>query len=260
MQVFIDEYLITAVDLWTIAQGGTPPSVAALAQLKERCKLVWVAVSPVTDNYRGRGELCDLDTLQAALSRAGYQPSVLRHVMRNSDNIRAATTVQAASEYIGYYKPVSVRGWPESGSSTVVGERPKCRLIKDEEWSWDAVASAVDQFLAIHSRCVVLCRYHEVTKLSAALSALPCPHLLYTGQQQQQGAVERWLEGEGEGVLVTTTALFRGCEAQAVVQVTRCGRRMLLRTAATRAVAALLLITSDERIDCDQVYNYFEKF
>ena len=250
LQVFIDEYLIRCCP-WRAPRG-----VTVLAQLKERARMVWVAVRPPDSNKAG--ELWDLDTLQAALSHAGYQPSVLPHVMRNSNNIRAATTLQAASEY--GYNQVRVRGWPESASSTVVGERPKCRLIKDEEWSWDAVASAVDQFLAIHSRCVVLCRYHEVTKLSAALSALPCPHLLYTGQQQQQGAVERWLEGEGEGVLVTTTALFRGCEAQAVVQVTRCGRRMLLRTAATRAVAALLLITSDERIDCDQVYNYFEKF
>ena len=204
--------------------------------------------------------MCDLNTLQTALSRAGYQPSVLRRVMRNSDNIRAATTVQAASEYskYRYSKPVSVRGWPESGSSTVPGERPQCRVIKEKEWSMKAVASAVEQYLATHNRCVVLCDYYdEVTGLSAALTS---PHLLYTGQQQQQGAVERWLEGEGEGVLVTTADLFRGCEAQAVVQVTRCGRRMLLRTAATRAVAALLLITSDERIDCDQVYNYFGKF
>ena len=48
LQVFIDEYRITVADLVTIAQGKTPPSVAALAQLKKRCKLVWVAVSPVT--------------------------------------------------------------------------------------------------------------------------------------------------------------------------------------------------------------------
>ena len=48
LQVFIDECLITAYDLRTIAQGRTPPRVAALAQLKERCKLVWVAVTPVT--------------------------------------------------------------------------------------------------------------------------------------------------------------------------------------------------------------------
>ena len=140
MQVFIDEYRITADDLRTIAQGGTPPSVAALAQLKERCRLVWVAVTPITVPSSWAGEVCDLDTLQAALSSAGYQPSVLRHVMRNSDNIRAATTVQAAREYIRYYKPVSVRGWPESGSSSVVGERPKCRLIKEKEWSMKAVA------------------------------------------------------------------------------------------------------------------------
>ena len=48
LQVFIDEYPIWADDLRTIARGETPPSVAALAQLKKRCKLVWVAVSPVT--------------------------------------------------------------------------------------------------------------------------------------------------------------------------------------------------------------------
>ena len=45
LQVFIDEYLILADDLVTIARGKTPPSVAALAQLKKRCKLVWVAVT-----------------------------------------------------------------------------------------------------------------------------------------------------------------------------------------------------------------------
>ena len=130
-------------------------------------------------------------------------------------------------------------------------------MIKDEEWSWDAVASAVKQFLATHNRCVVLCSSNHVTRrLSADLTS---PHLLYTGQQQ--GAVERWLEGEGEGVLVTTAHLFRGCEAQAVVQVSRHGYRGWWgRTAATRAVAALLLITSDRNIDCDHVYNYFDKF
>ena len=252
MQVFIDEYLIWAADLVTIAQGGTPPSVATLAQLKKRCKLVWAAVRPITV-LSWDGEVCDLDTLQAALSSAGYQPSVLRHVMRNSDNIRTATTVQAAREYYRYYKPVSVRGWPESGSSTVPGERPQCRLIKEKEWSMKAVASAVEQFLATHSRCVVLCNYN-VTELSAAL---PSPHFLYTGQQRQQGAVEGWLEGKGEGVLVTTADLFRGCEAPAVVQVARYWGR---RIATTRAVAALLLITSDEAINCDHVYNYFNQF
>ena len=117
-----------------------------------------------------------------------------------------------------------------------------------------AVASAVEQFLATHSRCVVLCDYEdEVTELSAALL---CPHLLYT-RQQQQGAVERWLEGEGEGVLVTTAGLFRGCEAPAVVWVSSDGE---WRRATTRAVAALLLITSDRNIYCDHVYKYFDKF
>ena len=48
LQVFIDEYRITADDLVTIAQGETPPRVAALAQLKKMCKLVWMAVNPVT--------------------------------------------------------------------------------------------------------------------------------------------------------------------------------------------------------------------
>ena len=260
LQVFIDEYLITAADLRTIAQGGTPPSVAALAQLKKRCKLVWVAVTPITISSRD-GEVCDLNTLQAALSSAGYQPSVLPHVMRNSDNIRAATTVQAVSEYYrdGDDNLVSVRGWPESGSSTVPGERPQCRVIKDEEWSMEAVASAVEQYLVTssHNRCVVLCSVKYVTELSAALTS---PHLLYTGQQQQQGAVERWLEGEGEGVLVTDGLLFRGCEAPAVVWVARSWYGGWGRIATTRAVAALLLITSDENINCDHLYKYFEKF
>ena len=134
------------------------------------------------------------------------------------------------------------------------GERPKCRVIKEEEWSMKAVASAVEQYLATHNRCVVLCDYEDdVPELSAALTSA---HLLYTGQQQQQGAVERWLEGKGEGVLVTRARLFRGCEAPAVVQVDRYGG---WRSATTRAVAALLLITSDRYTNCD-VYNYFDKF
>ena len=72
--------------------------------------------------------------------------------------------------------------------------------------------------------------------------------------------MERWLEGEGEGVLVTTAALFRGCEAQAVVQVDRYGYGWWGRIATTRAVAALLLITSDRYTNCDNVYKYFDKF
>ena len=55
LQVFIDDFRITAADLRTIAQGGTPPRVAALAQLKKRCRLVWVAVTPVTDSYSWAG-------------------------------------------------------------------------------------------------------------------------------------------------------------------------------------------------------------
>ena len=108
----------------------------------------------------------------------------------------------------------------------------------------EAVASAVEQFLATHNRCVVLCvNDYKVTKLSAALTS---PHLLYTGQEQQRGAVKRWLEGEG--VLVTTARLFRGCEAQAVVQVDRYGYGWWGRIATTRAVAALLLIRDDSKI------------
>ena len=71
--------------------------------------------------------------------------------------------------------------------------------------------------------------------------------------------MERWLEGEGEGVLVTTARLFRGCEAPAVVWVARYGG-WWGRIAATRAVAALLLITSDRDINCDNVYKYFDQF
>ena len=36
-------------------------------------------------------------------------------------------------------------------------------MIKDEEWSMKAVASAVQQFLATHNSCVVLCDSYQVT-------------------------------------------------------------------------------------------------
>ena len=72
--------------------------------------------------------------------------------------------------------------------------------------------------------------------------------------------MEGWLEGKGEGVLVTATDLFRGCEAPAVVQVDRYKYGRWGRTAATRAVAALLLITCDRFINCDNVFKYFDKF
>ena len=113
--------------------------------------------------------------------------------------------------------------------------------------------AALSPVALLHNMTHLLCDDDdEATELSAALTS---PHLLYTGQKQQQGAVEGWLEGEGEGVLVTRARLFRGCEAQAVVRVVRHGWRT-----ATRAVAALFLITSDWNINCDHVFNYFEKF
>merc|ERR1719350_2669833 len=189
--------------------------------------------------------------------------------MRSSKNIAAATSTASVNQaqVADFYK--IQQSIPPGFSSTVPGARPRAMLFKrTPDVDHSKLARFVKQLLSSvdteHIKCVVLTddeispRHLSVDLIQNGITRVSYydggverfdwsgkPKYI-EGEAGDGGEAEltEWLRAEA-GVLVTSKLQFRGCEADTVIFVTRAWSGYNIRSPVTRAVARLMLVTSD---------------
>ena len=209
----------------------------------------------------------------------GFQTVELKNIMRTSQNIAQATSVESFNIMQGY----NIVGRIDSGtSSTVPGARPRMMIYShtvhdDIKEMYNKLADYVSQHLKTlptdKMRVAVLCdKYISVRQLSDQLRTREESRAVSTydggveefdydgapeyredsGEDGGEAELTEWLRAES-GILVTHAHQYRGCEADAVILVSRYwgdgggyydyGNNS--RSPAARAVCSLAVITSD---------------
>ena len=244
-----------------------------LAWLAENTAMTLAALSSnsLLDRYTQDRDSLSQTGLDEMIERTGFAAAKLNKIMRSSQNIATATSpasYDAARTYKhnGNYK---LRETISPGSSsTVPGTRPKAWVYKYHvKADYTKLAGFVTQHLRTvdteRLKCVVLTGWGITARM--LYSKMNTPVSLYDGgvemfdygdypeyhqeDRASNGGEEEltaWLRAEA-GVLVTSEVQFRGAEADSVIFVTRSwgDYGSNLRSPVTRAVAGLLLITSD---------------
>ena len=266
--VILDELLLSVNDQKKIDAGQTSELEDTLTWLADNTAMTLAALSSTSlldnrdDTYVSQTELDEM------IVRTGFEAVSLKHIMRSSQNIAAATS----QERVNKMRP-DHRFKIHESSSTVPGARPRAKVYKyTPDVDHNKLPGFVTQHLRTvdtdHLKCVVLTDYEisprqlSVELIRSGITRVSC----------YDGGVERWWHGgrpkyrkggsdDGEeaeltewlraeaGVLVTHELLFRGCEADTVIIVaTHWGefnRSSGRRSPLTRAVAGLTLVTSD---------------
>ena len=235
--------------------------------------------------------------LDEMIAKTGFSAVSLKHIMRTSHNIATATTPASVSaSQTGHVKiPETIS---PGSSSTVPGNRPKAWVYKDtNDLDYHKkLAGFVTRHLKTldtkHLKCVVLTGGNvSARELSSELRERNIHVSCYdngvdvfdlTGVPEYregiagvggQAELAAWLSAEG-GVLVTSERFFRGAEADSVIYITRdwgyfFGIRSIMkipsirtitsiRSPMTRAVAGLLLITSDLYLNVQELRKHWE--
>ena len=277
--VIIDELSINDVDAKNIEAGKTSKLERTLAWLADNSAMTLAALSSSSLLDRDTdGDVVSETQLDEMIARSGFMAISLKHIMRSSRNIATATSPARVNEA---YTLVKIQKTISPGSSsTVPGTRPMAWVYKDTRNYTDhtKLAGFVSQHLRTMDterlKCVVLAG-QEISarmlysKINTAIS-------VYDGGVKRfnsddipdyrkdrdsyggEAALTAWLRAEG-GVLVTHEMQFRGAEADFVIFVTkRWGGYSITRSPVTRAVAGLLMITSDAGLNAEELSRYWE--
>ena len=285
----IDELGIFADDMNRIEDGKTSEVEETLAWLADNTAMTLAALSSTSLLDKVRDEAAVSQTkLDMMIARTRFKTMRLNHIMRSCHNIAAATLTDSVNETQTYGPIIQEAMSPGSSSSTVPGTRPKALLYK---WTGDVHQTfiKVDHrplagFVLQHLRTlptgfkvVVLCdREISARQLSDLLRREHMPIACYHGgverfygdtpHYRKDGAndggeaeLSKWLEAP-RGILVTHEPQFRGCEADAVICVSKdwAIKRGCRRSPVTRAVAHLCLITSDWGINVPEMKKNWE--
>ena len=265
------EESISDDDLEKIGHGQTSETEETLAWLADNTAMTLAALS--SSSLLDRVTAADVSAvseteLDEMITRTGFEAVTLKHIMRSSQNIASATSLDSVNQAqtVLVIKPLIAPG----GSSTVPGARPRAMVYK---YTDDVDYSKLARFVTQHLRtvdterlkCVVLtAEMISPRKLSVELRKRGVTPSCYDGgvemfyyggrpEYREGGAgdggdpeLTAWLRAEA-GVLVTHEQQFRGCEADTVIFVTTewAGYISGNRSPVTRAVAGLLLVTSD---------------
>ena len=207
--------------------------------------------------------------------------------MRSSQNIVSATSPASVSgpQNMSVYK---LKEAISPGScSTVPGTRPKAMIYKNNKLftvDYPKLAGFVAQHLRTldtqHLKCAVLTGggisakwigdrlrkdnipvscYHAGAEMFDQFEGTP----IYRGVRDDDGGVAEltsWLKAES-GILVTSEVQFRGAEADYVIFVTQRywgGTVSIGRSPLTRAVAGLVVLTSDFQLSISQMKRHWD--
>ena len=277
--LIIDELEVSNDDSKRMKAGQTSELEETLAWLADNTAMNLAALSSssLLDTSRSDVPKTQFDEMNP---RTGFNVVRLDNIMRSSQNIAAATSTASVNETRGSSYKIKETISPGS-SSTVPGTRPKAMLYKHTlSVDYTKVARFVSQHLnTLPSgiKVAVLCDWGiSARQISYRLSS-DKPVSCYDGgvekfygddtpEYRKGGAGDageedlcQWLEAD-HGVLVTSEIQFRGCEADAVICVTRdwAGYTGTGRSPLTRAVAHLCLITNDHLLNVQKMRKYWE--
>ena len=282
--VIIDELSLNDDDAKKLKSGKTSELEETLVWLADNTAMTLAALSSTSllDRRNGgnddddddddvAGEAVSQTELDEMITRIGFKGVNLKHIMRSSQKIAAATSTAKVSEVRsdGYNIPETIL---PGSSSTVPGTLPKAWVYKDINYvNYQKLAGYVTQYLRTLDteklKCVVLTDPDISSRQLSIELRRNTPVSCYDGNVETfdeylgtpiyreestatgdggEGELTAWLRAEA-GVLVTSEVQFRGAEADSVIFVTRSwgDYGSNLRSPVTRAVAGLLLITSD---------------
>ena len=266
----MDELSLNEDDKEKMNAGKTSELEETLAWLRHNTAMTLVALSSTSVLDRDTtDENVSQTLLDEMIARTGFTVVNLNHIMRSSQNIATAASPASFNAAHTYSSKIKETISPGS-SSTVPGTRPRAWVYKSTR---EVDYTKLEGFVTKHLRtldterlkCVVLADWDiSPRQLTEQLRRHNTPVMCYDGGVEMFGyggipkykegdagdggeaELAAWLRAEG-GVLVTSEVQFRGAEADSVIFVTRSwgDYGSNLRSPVTRAVAGLLLITSD---------------
>lgn len=245
-----------------------------MKRMKDSCCMSWLVLSTSSLLDDVLGAVVPQDKLESLVKRSGYKPVTLQNIMRNSSSITTATTSDNVNRYSNARIPKSI----SAGScSTVTGTRPTCYLYKDSaKVNYRELAGIVKDYLEHNKsdQTVILCDYYisprqvkplltgDVTLYDAGVEKIDyynIPRHYSADLAIQREDLVKWINNGG--VLLTHDIMFRGCEAETIVFLTRGGGNVgvngQLRSGPTRAVSQLCIVTSDKDIKVDEIKQHF---
>ena len=236
--------------------------------------MAWLVLSTTSLLDENLGVDVPQEKLESLVRRSGYKPVTLRKIMRNSSNINTATTSENVKKYS--YSIISKSISPGS-CSTVTGTRPTCYLYKySDDVNYEELARCVNQYLEHNKsqQTVILCDWDisprqvkplltgDVTLYDAGVEEFDNynrPRHYSADLARQREDLVKWINNGG--VLLTHNTMFRGCEAETIVFLTKLwGGGCQPRSGPTRAVSQLCIVTSDGGIKLDEIKQQFNVF
>ena len=234
--------------------------------------MAWVVLS-TSSLLDDRGDAVPQERLESMVRRSGYKPVTLQNIIRNSSKISEAT----AHENMNRYSDVDIRNSISAGScSTVTGTRPTCYLCDFQ--NFEVFPRCVDHYLKHNKseQIVILCDLGispsevkslltgDVTLYDAGVEKFNVtdntPRHYSADLARQREDLVKWINNGG--VLLTHDTMFRGCEAETIVFLTKLwgGVGGQVRSGPTRAVSQLCIVTSDLNIKANEIKQYFTVF
>ena len=234
--------------------------------------MAWVVLS-TSSLLDDRGDAVPQERLESMVRRSGYKPVTLQNIIRNSSKISEAT----AHENMNRYSDVDIRNSISAGScSTVTGTRPTCYLYEGSLGVvlYEVMTTCVNQYLEHNKsqQTVILCDQDisprqvkplltgDVTLYDAGVEEFDIyntPRHYSADLARQREDLVKWINNGG--VLLTHDTMFRGCEAETIVFLTKQwgGVGGQARSGPTRAVSQLCIVTSDYHIKLDEMKQNF---
>ena len=285
----MDELSISCDDMQKIEDGEIKATLTWLAQ-NTAMTLASLSSTSILDRNSREVAGVSQSALDVLTKETRFEAVNLNHIMRSSQNIAEATSPGS----VNLTRPDSyqIKSTISPGtSSTVPGTRPKAMIYKFSKLyktptgvDYIKLSEFVSKHLATlppSLKVVVLCDmvisarqlsnelqkntpvtcYHGGVELFSYGDGTPEYRDRDKADDGGEAELHKWLDAK-EGVLVTHEQQFRGCEADAVIFVTRhwdgYNGSGSSRHPVTRAVAHLCLITSETNLTISNMDKHWE--
>ena len=285
--MIIDELHLSLDERRKIEDGERSEFADLLKCLRERCVKTVIVLSSSSssdvNNVLGATDM-SCDQLTGVIHSSGYHAVILDKVMRNTSSITKSVSAESwnSYRYPKFLDKISP-SIPNGHSSTVTGHKPTAILYKESDRDdYSVLGQCVERYLDDNpnirdTKLAILCdQYISVRRLKPEISSLFPDMKCYdagiekfdysnrpvssdNAENSDEDAVIKWFE-EG-GTLLTHAHLFRGCEAESVIVVSRdcIGYGYITsRSALTRGVANMAMIVSNSTLKTEEMEKHFK--